>query len=162
MSDQIKRSLTIIRNLPKHCVATNRRTGTASVEKAMNSCLDQVEKIKKQGNSKRVDKALVEAWRIYLQLQKLARTVREPFADNYDMRPDRTESIEDRGLQGPNIRSHGLGYRSVDWNAKLLMATHDSRKPFANPFWNEKEARKKHPVKHYTPEEIKQKFGQGT
>ncbi len=159
MSDQIKRSLTIIRNLPKHCVATNRRTGTASVQKAMDRCLDQVEKIKKQGNSKRVDKALVEAWRIYLQLQKLARTVREPFADNYDMRPDRTESIEERGLQGPNIRSHGLGYRSVDWNAKLLMATHDSRKPFANPFWNEKEARKKHPVKHYTPEEIKQKFG---
>ena len=49
--------------------------------------------------------------------------------------------------------SGGTGYRSVNWDTEYWMAENKAHAPI-NEYWDEKEAKKKRPVKVYTKEEL--------
>ena len=161
MDKRIKRSLEVLRNLPKYLEASRARSHDHSIplDSARNRCLKQIEVI--QGtNSPHKEEALKEAWKIYLQLHDFqARS-----GERLDYNPQREVSLDNLGnldnLQesgivetpAPDLYAGGLGYRHVNWDAEYLMAV-DGSERHPNPYWNPKEATVK-PVKHFTKEEI--------
>ena len=130
--DRADKAINVLRNLPKMAVTTAEKTGMMPAEELRNRALRAIETLKKCGSDKRkVDRYIREAWRIYQRLQNL--TGSHFFDDNTEHFPMRTQSTED--LPSPNVRSGGLGYRSVNWDSSFMMATTRSNEK-KDPFWN--------------------------
>lgn len=130
--DRADKAINVLRNLPKMAVTTAEKTGMMPAEELRNRALRAIETLKKCGSDKRkVDRYIREAWRIYQRLQNL--TGSHFFADNTEHFPMRTQSTED--LPSPNVRSGGLGYRSVNWDSSFMMATTRSNEK-KDPFWS--------------------------
>ncbi len=122
----------VLRNLPKEAIITQQRSGMNNSDYLRNTALRSIEIIRKyRGSPKKVDAYIKEAWDIYNRLQNLLGN--EFFADNYRLRPDRTVSLD--VLTSPNVRSGGMGFRHVNWDAEFMMAVPKGHKQH-NPYWN--------------------------
>jgi len=55
------------------------------------------------------------------------------FVDNNENDPNRTVSLE--VLASPNLRSGGMGFRHVNWDAEFMMAVPKGQKEH-NPYYN--------------------------
>ena len=123
----------VLRNLPQEAMATQSNTGMQNSDNLRNSALRAIEIIRKyRGAPKKVDAYIKEAWDIYNRLQNLLGA--EFYVDNYKDRPDRTLSLE--VLTSPNIRSGGMGFRHVNWEAEFMRAVPKGQKkhdPYYNP-----------------------------
>ena len=151
-----------IENLYKQAGADRRRTGSVRVDMLLNRCLRHVEALKYMDKlPSEVKRAALEyAWHVYMDLQEFnAPTERQ------DLEIDREASLtdvlrqikqhEERGdIIERGMYSGGRGYRSVNWDTEYWMAETKAHAPI-NEYWDEKEARKKRPVKVYTKEELK-------
>ena len=131
---------------------------------AMNRCLNNIEDLKKMetlpSDIKRV--ALEYAWHVYMDLQEFEAPIERQdihskkrevslnvYLNQIKVIENRQESVQYGMFSG------GTGYRSVNWDTQYWMAqTKDLMNKF-NEYWDEKEARKKRPVKIYTKEELK-------
>lgn len=122
----------VLRNLPKMATVLESRTGMHTPESLRNRALDSIRIIRKyRGKPKKVDACIREAWEIYARLQKILGA--EFFVDNNEHFPNRTVSLD--VLASPNIRSGGLGFRHVNWDAEFMMAKPKGHRRM-NPFWN--------------------------
>ena len=123
----------VLRNLPQEAMATQSNTGMQNSDNLRNSALRAIDVIRKyRGAPQKVDAYIKEAWDIYNRLQNLLGA--EFYVDNYKDRPDRTLSLE--VLTSPNIRSGGMGFRHVNWDAEFMMAVPKGQKkhdPYYNP-----------------------------
>ncbi len=161
----VEKSLTIIRNLPGYMEASRLKSYDGSTPKdyTLNRCLKQIERIKSHEKEFDVGPALVEAWRIYMDMQSFGAAGGE----RQDYRIGRETSLdamrEDElwvdGINGavvenssPEVYSGGLGYRHVNWDSSYLMAQPVSG--HRDGYYDPREAAKRRPVKHYTREEI--------
>ena len=159
MDNRIKRSLEVLRNLPRYLEASRARSHDHSIplDSARNRCLKQIEVI--QGtNSRHKEEALREAWRIYLDLQDF----KAPSGERQDYNPKREislDSLPENSLwvdgsaddSSAEVRSGGLGYKHVNWDSAYLIG-----KTKGNPvggYWR-KENDKTFPVKTYTKKEL--------
>jgi len=126
--DRLDRAMRVLRNLPNHAVATQRRTGQVAGDDLRNRAMSAIEVIKKyRGDKRKVDRCMREAWHIYRRLQNMIG--KDFFVDNNSDYPYRTVSL------APDIYSGGLGFRHINWDAESMMAV--PRKPDDyNPFWN--------------------------
>ena len=130
--NRLERAMRVLRNLPAMAITTQNRTGMHTADDLRNRALKSIDIIRKyRGQPKRVDRYITEAWEIYKRLQNLLGS--EFFLDNDEHFPDRTTSIE--VLASPNVRSGGMGYRHVNWDAELMMAVPKGHKQH-NPYWN--------------------------
>jgi hypothetical protein len=127
--DRLDRAMRVLRNLPAHAVATQNRTGQVAKDDLRNRALKAIDIISKYNKQpKKVDRYIREAWAIYKRLQNLVGE--EFFVDNTTDNPDRT-----KGLNAPNIRSGGMGFRNVNWDAEFMMAVPKDQKKH-NPYYN--------------------------
>ena len=130
--NRLDRAIRVLRNLPKMATMLENRTGMTTPEALRNRALNNIDIIKKyRGRPDSVDAYMKEAWEIYIRLQKILGA--EFFVDNDEHFPDRTVSLDI--LASPNIRSGGLGFRHVNWDAEFMMAKPKGHKRI-NPFWN--------------------------
>ena len=130
--NRLDRAIKVLRNLPQEAMATQSKTGMQNSDNLRNSALRAIEVIRKyHGSPKKVDAYIKEAWDIYKRLQNLLGS--EFYVDNYKDRPERTLSLD--VLTSPNVRSGGMGYRHVNWDAELMMAVPKGHKQH-NPYWN--------------------------
>ena len=155
-------SVKVIENLPKYLKASYMREGSVAKEYALNRCLNHIERISKVRNLENKEGLLKRLWGIYFQLQDFEADERQDFNVHRELplMVDHEEIEGDTVVEGvavdtdsPNIYSGGLGYRHVNWDSAFLMAMPKGsvRK---DTFWNEEEAKKVRPVKHYSKEEI--------
>ena len=155
--------LRAIENTYKKAGADRRNTGEVRLEMAMNRCLNHIESLNNMqtlpSEIKRV--ALEYAWRVYMDLQEFDAPIerqdisarkREVSLEVYLTRIKVIENKQESVQYG--MFSGGTGYRSVNWDTQYWMAQTKADAPI-NEYWNEKEARKKRPVKIYTKEELK-------
>jgi len=155
--------LRAIENTYKKAGADRRNTGEVRLEMAMNRCLNHIESLKNMqtlpSEIKRV--ALEYAWRVYMDLQEfhapverqdIAARKREVSLEVYLTRIEVIENKQESVQYG--MFTGGTGYRSVNWDTQYWMAQTKGN-VLVNEYWDEKEARKKRPVKVYTKEELK-------
>jgi len=93
-----KRALRILRNIPKRMVATVRHQGDVESETMMKSavkCLDILSRSRKTTN-----KMMIEAWKIYLRIQKLSGIIPQKFLDNDHNHPMRVETSNKVRIKG--------------------------------------------------------------
>lgn len=98
-----KRALRILKNLPKRLVATVRHQADVEVDSLMNSALKAMKVLSRSPSVS--DKTMVQAWDIYLKLQKMSGKVAHKFLDNDHNKPVRVESSSVRA-----------GIKGQDWN----------------------------------------------
>jgi hypothetical protein len=98
-----KRALRILKNLPKRLVATVRHQADVEVDSLMNSALKAMKVLSRSPSVS--DKTMVQAWDIYLKLQKMSGKVAHKFLDNEHNKPVRVESSSVRA-----------GIKGQDWN----------------------------------------------
>jgi hypothetical protein len=165
MDNRIKRSLEVLRNLPRYLEASRARSHDHSIplDSARNRCLKQIEVI--QGtNSRHKVKALEEAWQIYLDLQDF----KAPSGERQDYNPRREISlnslpenslwVDGRGSPddtSSEVHSGGLGFKHVNWDSAYLIGK-AKRNPVGG-YWR-KENDKTFPVKIYTRKELERFF----
>ena len=157
-----------IEQLKKKAGAERRQTYSVPLEKLLNRCLNHITALKsvKALPQEDIHYALEYAWGVYMDLQNYDAPERQDYrADreislNEVLERIRNSSTVPLESITTDMFSGGLGYRTVDWDWAYWMAVSRSSL-LKDPFWNEKEAAKKKAVKHYTPEEIKKKFGEG-
>jgi len=124
--NRLDRAMNVMRNLPKMAIMTEQKTGMR------NRALKAIDIIRKyKGQPKKVDAYIKESWEIYQRLQNLMGS--QFFSDNDHHNPDRTVSME--VLSSPNVRSGGMGFRHVNWDAEFMMAVPKGHKQH-NPYWN--------------------------
>ena len=107
-----KKALRILRNIPKRMVATLRHQGDVESETMMKSavkCLDILSRSRKTTN-----KMMIEAWKIYLRIQKITGIIPQKFLDNDHNHPMRVET------------SNKVRIKGMDWS-KFYNTNH---KPF--------------------------------
>ena len=107
-----KKALRILRNIPKRMVATVRHQGDVESETMMKSavkCLDILSRSRKTTN-----KMMIEAWKIYLRIQKITGIIPQKFLDNDHNHPMRVET------------SNKVRIKGMDWS-KFYNTNH---KPF--------------------------------
>ena len=130
--DRLDRAINILRRLPAHAVSSKRQTGQVNTDNIRNRALQAIDTIRKfRKRPKTVNLYMEEAWQIYQRLQNLVGP--EFFFDNTTNHPNRTISIDT--LQSPNIRSGGMGFRKVNWDAEFMMAVPKGHKKH-DPYWN--------------------------
>ena len=130
--DRLDRAMKVLRNLPAHAVSSKNRTGQVNADNIRNRALQAIDIIRKfRKRPKTVDAYIEEAWQIYKRLQNLVGP--EFFFDNTTPNPNRTISIDT--MQSPNVRSGGMGFRHVNWDAEFMMAVPKGRKEY-NPYYN--------------------------
>ena len=163
LKNRVRLILNKIENTYGEVWADKRYTGEVRLEMAMNRCLKHIESLNAMQNIPSAIKlvALEYGWRVYMNLQEFAAPIerqdissrkREVSLNTY---LDRIKVIEEReGAVQHGMFSGGTGYRSVNWDTQYWMAQTKADAPI-NEYWNEKEARKKRPVKIYTKEELK-------
>ena len=131
--DRLDRAIKILRHLPAHAVSSKRKTGQVNADNIRNRALQAIDIIRKfRKRPKTVDAYIEEAWQIYKRLQNLVGP--EFFFDNTTPNPNRTISIDT--MQSPNVRSGGMGFRHVNWDAEFMMAVPKGQKkhdPYYNP-----------------------------
>jgi len=156
---RIKRSLEVLRNLPKYLEASRARSHDHSIplDSARNRCLKQIEVI--QGtNSPHKEEALKEAWKIYLDLQGF----KAPSGERQDYNPRREISLDalpENSLwvdgtvddTSAEVHSGGLGYKHVNWDSAYLVGL--TKGNSVEGYWR-KENDKTFPVKTYTKKEL--------
>jgi len=98
-----KRALRILKNLPKRLVATVRHQADVEVDSLMNSALKAMKILSRSPSVS--DKTMMQAWDIYLKLQKMSGKVAHKFLDNDHNKPVRVESSSVRA-----------GIKGQDWN----------------------------------------------
>ena len=159
MDKRIKRSLEVLRNLPKYLEASRARSHDHSIplDSARNRCLKQIEVI--QGtNSPHKEEALKEAWKIYLDLQGF----KAPSGERQDYNPRREISLDalpENSLwvdgtvddTSAEVHSGGLGYKHVNWDSAYLVGL--TKGNSVEGYWR-KENDKTFPVKTYTKKEL--------
>ena len=159
MDKRIKRSLEVLRNLPKYLEASRARSHDHSIplDSARNRCLKQIEVI--QGtNSPHKEEALKEAWKIYLDLQGF----KAPSGERQDYNPRREISLDalpENSLwvdgtvddTSAEVHSGGLGYKHVNWDSAYLVGL--TKGNSVEGYWR-KEKDKTFPVKTYTKKEL--------
>ena len=105
-----------------------RRTGQVEVESLLTKAMDSVETIKKTGNvhKRSADTAIVKAFKIYQQMQRLCD---EPdfFIGTNRNHPGRVVST---------ARDFGYNYARVHWDAAAMMAVPRSSSNGYNPYYN--------------------------
>jgi len=160
---RVKSILRKIENSYKEAGADRRRTGEVRLEMAMNRCLKHIEDLNSMQTIpsaiKRV--ALEYGWRVYMDLQEYATPIerqdiasrKREFSLNEYLNQIRVIE-ESEGAVQYGMFSGGSGYKSVNWDTEYWMAETKAHAPI-NEYWDEKEARKKRPVKVYTKEELK-------
>lgn len=165
---RVRRLLVKIEQLKKKAGAERRRTGSVPLEKLLNRCLNHITALKAITALPKEDVhyALEYAWGVYMDLQNYDAPERQDYRADREIslnevldRINKSTVVPAEALS-TDMFSGGLGYRTVDWDWAYWMAVSRSSL-LKDPFWNEKEAAKKQAVKHYTPEEIKKKFGEG-
>ena len=130
--NRLDRAMNVMRNLPKMAIMTEQKTGMQTSDDLRNRALKAIDIIRKyKGQPQKVDAYIKEAWDIYKRLQNLLGG--EFYVDNYKGRPDRTLSLD--VITSPNIRSGGMGFRHVNWDAEFMMAVPKGHKEH-NPYWN--------------------------
>ena len=130
--NRLDRAMHVMRNLPKMAIMTEQKTGMQTGDDLRNRALKAIDIIRKyKGQPKKVDAYIKEAWEIYQRLQNLIGS--QFFTDNTHDHPDRTVSME--MLSSPNVRSGGMGFRHVNWDAEFMMAVPKGHKQH-NPYWN--------------------------
>ena len=131
--NRLERAIRVLRNLPAMAIMTQNRTGMNTADDLRNRALKSIDIIRKyKGQPQKVDEYITEAWEIYKRLQNLLGS--QFFVDNDEQFPDRTVSLE--MLASPNLRSGGLGFRHVNWDAEFMMAVpkgHKQHNPYYNP-----------------------------
>ena len=131
--NRLDRAMNVMRNLPKMAIMTEQKTGMQTGDDLRNRALKAIDIIRKyKGQPKKVDAYIKEAWEIYQRLQNLIGS--QFFTDNTHDHPDRTVSME--MLSSPNVRSGGMGFRHVNWDAEFMMAVpkgHKQHNPYYNP-----------------------------
>jgi len=96
--DLEKRALRILRNIPKRMVATVRHQVDVESETMMKSaikCLDILSRSRRTTN-----KMMIEAWKIYLRIQKMTGTIPQKFLDNDHNNPLRVETSNKVRIKG--------------------------------------------------------------
>jgi len=93
-----KRALRILKNLPKRLVATVRHQADVEVDSLMNSALKAMKVLSRSPSVS--DKTMVQAWDIYLKLQKMSGKVAHKFLDNDHNKPVRVESSSITKIKG--------------------------------------------------------------
>ena len=130
--NRLDRAMNVMRNLPKMAIMTEQKTGMQTGDDLRNRALKAIDIIRKyKGQPKKVDAYIKESWEIYQRLQNLIGS--QFFTDNTHDHPDRTVSME--VLSSPNVRSGGMGYRHVNWDAELMRAVPKGHKKH-DPYWN--------------------------
>ena len=162
MNYRIDKSINVIRNLTKYLRTSHAVQGSAAKDYAINRCLKGIESIQKVTTAsmrRQKEAALREAWGVYLELQAFEGSERQ------DYNAHRSTSLDDINVDGlhehgivqlevdsssPDVRSGGLGYRSVNWKSAYFDPEHtgDSR---LGSYWRPTKAK---PCKVYTEEEI--------
>ena len=160
---RLKILLSRVENVYKTAGTDKRKMGAVRIEMLMNRCLKQIEAINDidtlPSDIKRA--ALEYSWRVYMDLQEFEVPYERQDIDGYGKREislgdvlRAIKSYEENVAQTPRAGfSGGIGYRSVNWDAEYWMATTKGNQ-VENEYWDEKEARKKRPVKVYTKEEL--------
>jgi len=169
MNYRIDKSISVIRNLPKHLKATHAIEGSAAKDYTINRCLKAIESIQRvsathlQGAKQA---ALREAWGVYFELQGFEGSERQ------DYRSDRTTSLDHINVDGlhehgivqlepeeaeeevdsdsPDVRSGGLGYRAVNWKTAYFDPANSSESNLGS-YWRPTKAK---PCLVYTKEQI--------
>ena len=130
--NRLDRAMNVMRNLPKMAIMTEQKTGMQTSDDLRNRALKAIDIIRKyKGQPKKVDAYIKESWEIYQRLQNLLGS--QFFSDNDHHNPDRTVSME--VLSSPSVRSGGMGFRHVNWDAEFMMAVPKGHKEH-NPYWN--------------------------
>ena len=168
MNYRIDKSISVIRNLPKHLKATHAIEGSAAKDYTINRCLKAIESIQKVAATHlQVAKqdALREAWGVYFELQAFEGSERQ------DYRSDRTTSLDHINVDGlhehgivqlepgeeemdsdsPDVRSGGLGYRAVNWGSAYFDPEHSGENRLGS-YWQP--PKKPMPCLVYTKEQI--------
>jgi len=161
---KLRATLDKIENDYKRAGSDRRRAGEVRIEMAMNLCLKHIEELNSIQNLpsdiKRI--ALEYGWSVYMDLQNFSSPVERvdiagikrefPLSDVLK----RIRELEETEKAIPHgMFSGGTGYRSVNWDSSYWMAQTKELMDKFNEYWDEKEARKKRPVKIYTKEELK-------
>ena len=130
--NRLERAIRVLRNLPAMAIMTQNRTGMNTADDLRNRALKSIDIIRKyKGQPQKVDAYITEAWEIYKRLQNLLGS--QFFVDNNENDPNRTVSLE--VLASPNLRSGGMGFRHVNWDAEFMMAVPKGHKKH-DPYWN--------------------------
>jgi len=117
-------------SLLRQAASMKRRTGQVEVESLLTKAMDSVETIKKTGNvhKRSADTAIVKAFKIYQQMQRLCD---EPdfFIGTNRNHPGRVVST---------ARDFGYNYARVHWDAAAMMAVPrgGSNSNGHNPYYN--------------------------
>jgi hypothetical protein len=163
IKERLLKILRTMENIYSKIWADRKYTGEVRIEMAMNRCLNSIEDLKKMetlpSDIKRV--ALEYAWHVYMDLQEFQAPIerqdihskkREVSLNVYLKQIKVIENKQESVQYG--MFSGGTGYRSVNWDTEYWMAENKAHAPI-NEYWDEKEARKKRPVRVYTKEELK-------
>jgi len=137
------RAMQVLRNLPKTAVATYRHQKEVALDNLMDRAVKAIQIISRietanSGRRGKIDKYMIEAWKVYRRLLALYGTIPQKFADNSHHFPRRSQPLASKHMA------------RVNWGS--LAAPPKDHKSF-DPYWNEKEAKKIRPVKVYTKEE---------
>ena len=158
MNYRIEKFMSVIRNLPKHLKATHSIEGSAAKDYTINRCLKAIESIQKVTTlsmQRHKQAALKEAWGVYFELQNFEGS------DRQDYNARRTVSLDDRNIDGlhehgiielesADVRSGGLGYRSVNWKSAYFDPKNTDDNNLGS-YWRATEAK---PCMVYTEEQV--------
>ena len=160
MNYQTEKSMSVIRNLPNYLKASYVREGSAAKDYAMNRCLRHIELLQtatwwfKESEASK-DSLLREAWEVYIRLQDFTGDERQDYNTQRTISLDgmNADGLHEHGIvssSSPDIRSGGLGYRSVNWKSAYFDPEHtgDSR---LGSYWRPTKAK---PCLVYTKEQI--------
>lgn len=128
---RIERALRRMESLLRQASAVKRRTGRVEVEALLTRSLDSVEAIKKAGNlhKRAADRAIVSAYQIYQQMQRL-HDEQDFFIGNDRNNRDRVVSLSE---SEPRPTGH---YSRVYWDSAALMAVPKEKGGGYDPWWN--------------------------
>jgi hypothetical protein len=128
---RIERALRRMESLLRQASAVKRRTGKIEVEALLTRAVDSVEAIKKAGNTHKraADKAIIRAYKIYQQMQRL-HDEQDFFIGNDRNNRDRVVS-----LSASSARPVG-NFSRVYWDSAALMAVPKQKRGGYDPWWN--------------------------
>jgi len=161
MNYQIEKSMSVILNLPNYLKASYVREGSAAKDYAMNRCLKHIELLQSAKWWSREpevskDSLLKEAWETYIRLQDFTGDERQ------DYNTQRTISLDNINIDGlhehgivssssSDVRSGGLGYRSVNWKSAYFDPEHTGESRLGSYF---RPPKKPMPCMVYTEEQV--------
>jgi hypothetical protein len=178
MNYRIEKSMSVIRNLPNYLKASYVREGSAAKDYAMNRCLKHIELLQrvtftdsrtsafvKSVSQSRKDGILREAWEIYIRLQDFTGEERQDYNTKRTISLDciKTDGLHEYGIlqlepedeevdsDSPDVRSGGLGYRSVNWKSAYFDPEHTGESRLGS-YWQP--PKKPMPCLVYTEEQI--------